>query len=129
MPVCSDYRVLNTLHSDKQLPATRGPQSRSALFGDEGRFLYTPGIELRSVGHLSHNLITVLTELSVTLILYLRSTCFVSQSCSWHSSFLVWRLRVQALLRTPAVVTRYLCLSHFLTNLMHKITNFVHQVG
>jgi len=72
-------RVLATLHSGKKLPATRGPQSRSALFGDEGIFLSTPGIELRSADHLSHNLITTPTDLSVTLILYLLSTRLVSQ--------------------------------------------------
>jgi hypothetical protein len=68
MEVCSECRVLITLHSGKQFPATGGPQSRSTLFGDEERFLSAPGIELRSVGHLSRNLITTPTELYVTLI-------------------------------------------------------------
>lgn len=108
MEVCSECRVLTALHSGKQFPAAGGPQSRCALFGDEKIFLSTPGIELRSVGHFSRNLITTPTELSVTLILYLLSTRLVSHSCSWHSCLLVWRLRVQALLRTSAVVTRYL---------------------
>ena len=47
-----------------------GPQSRSALFGDEERFWSAAGIELRPVGHLSRNLITTSSELSMTLILY-----------------------------------------------------------
>jgi hypothetical protein len=54
--------------SGKQSLAIGGPQSRSALFEDEERFLSTPGIGLRSVGHLTRNLITTPTELYVTLI-------------------------------------------------------------
>ena len=43
MQVCSDCRVLATLHSDKQFPASRGPQSRSALFWRRGKILVYTG--------------------------------------------------------------------------------------